>query len=335
MSLAALLTTLNAPLELADVTPHEPGFGQVRVRVICSGLCGAQLQEIRGEKGGPLPHLMGHEGCGTVWDIGPGVTRVKPGDKVVLHWRQAAGIESDFPRYDYAGRTITSGKCVSLAELVTVSENRCTPVPDDTPPELAALLGCGLATALGTIENESHLRWGQSVLIIGVGGLGANLITAAKLAHVGEVDACDCHAHKAPLAKALGADGFIFELESLRKLYDCVIDTTGNPKALAAGIERLAPSGRCVMVGQPPPGSTVEMVAARHMFDGSGKTIVATQGGAHTPHMDIPRYIRMHKTGSLKTDGIITHRVPLSRVNEAVDLMKAGEAGRVMVECSK
>jgi len=83
------------------------------------------------------------------------------------------------------------------------------------------------------------------------------------------------------------------------------------------------------------PGSTVEMVAARHMFDGSGKTIVATQGGAHTPHMDIPRYIRMHKTGSLKTDGIITHRVPLSRVNEAVDLMKAGEAGRVMVECSK
>jgi S-(hydroxymethyl)glutathione dehydrogenase / alcohol dehydrogenase len=328
---AALLTALNAPLELAEVAVCPPCYGQVQVRVICSGVCGAQLQEIRGEKGGPLPHLMGHEGCGIVTDIGPGVTRVKRGDKVVLHWRQAAGVESDFPVYFYKGRPITSGKCVSLAEMVTVSENRCTPVQANTPPELAALLGCGLSTALGTIENESGLKGGQSVLIIGVGGLGANLIRAAKLAHV-EVTACDCAPGKGALARLLGADTYTEHLDSLKHTFDCVIDTTGHPSALAAGITKLAPSGRCVMVGQPAPGADVPMLNARHLFAGEGKTITATQGGAHTPHLDIPRYVRMYQSGALNLDHIISHRLPLDRVNEAFDLMRVGEAGRVLIE---
>jgi S-(hydroxymethyl)glutathione dehydrogenase/alcohol dehydrogenase len=101
---AALLTELNAPLVVADVEPVLPlAYGQVLVDVIAAGICGAQLQEIRGEKGGPLPHLMGHEGVGLVNAIGPGVTRMKPGDKVVMHWRKAAGIESAFPRFRVMG----------------------------------------------------------------------------------------------------------------------------------------------------------------------------------------------------------------------------------------
>jgi len=333
--IAAVLTAHNEPLQIADVGMSKPGFGQVRVRMICSGLCGAQLQEIRGEKGGPLPHLMGHEGCGIVVEIGAGVTRVEPSDKVVLHWRKAAGIESDFPTYHYGARTITSGKCVTLAEFVTVSENRVTPVPDDTPPELAALLGCGLSTAIGTIENESGLRYGQSVLIIGVGGLGANLITAAKLQHAHPIVACDCHARKSQLALALGADEFVESLADMDEQFDCVIDTTGNPTALAQGLALLAPSGRCVMVGQPPPGAGVQLVAARHFFEGSGKTLTATQGGAHTPHLDIPRYVRLYKSGALNIDHIITHRLPLTEINRAVDLMASGESGRIMIEISK
>lgn len=123
---AAILTAPNTPL-VVDEIQHAPlDFGQVQVQILATGICGAQLQEIRGEKGNIFPRLMGHEGCGRVISVGPGVTTVKPGDKVVLHWRPGSGIESDFPRWA-CGRpeTYTSGKITTFAEVSVISENRC------------------------------------------------------------------------------------------------------------------------------------------------------------------------------------------------------------------
>ena len=186
---AALLTRHNAPLKLADITPGPLEFGQVLVRVLVSGICGAQLQEIKGEKKtGPLPHPLGHEGCGIVEDIGAGVTRVKRGDKVVMHWRKAAGIESDFPKYFYpeVSAHITGGLVTTFSEQAICSENRLTPVPPDTDPHLCALLGCSLSTALATIESETR-GLGENVLVVGCGGLGMAMLGAMHLitpAHV-------------------------------------------------------------------------------------------------------------------------------------------------------
>ena len=141
---AAILEEINGPLTIGEVTLTDLLFGQVLVKILVSGICGSQLQEIAGNKGNAkfVPHLLGHEGCGIVEDIGPGVTKVKKGDKVVMHWRKGDGIESDFPTYMFKGKPMKSGKVTTLSEYSIVSENRITPVPHDTPNELCALLGC-------------------------------------------------------------------------------------------------------------------------------------------------------------------------------------------------
>jgi S-(hydroxymethyl)glutathione dehydrogenase/alcohol dehydrogenase len=338
---AAVLTKINAPLEVANVGLTKLQFGQVLVRVLASGICGAQLQEIRGEKGnaGHLPHLLGHEGVGMVEDVGTGVSRVESGDKVCMHWRQASGIESAFPQYRYKGATIRSGRVTTFSEYAICSENRVTPVPEETPNELVALLGCGLSTALGTVENEADLKMGESVLIIGCGGLGANLIRAARLRMASPIYSADQHEEKRAHAAELGADWFYntserewYKDETLAEGVDVIIDTAGSAKAMTQALPLLKPSGRYVMVGQPKPLEAVTMLGARHMFDGAGKTIKATQGGGFCPELDIPRYVRMYRTRQINMHGIITDRIPLDRINDGIALVSAGKAGRVLVE---
>lgn len=338
---AAVLTKLDSPLTVAEVGLTSLSYGQVRVRILASGICGAQLAEIRGDKGnsGHLPHLLGHEGCGIVEEIGPEVTRVKVGQKVVLHWRKGDGIESDFPRYLYEGNIISSGKVTTFQEVSIVSENRCTPVPDDTPRELCALLGCGLSTALGTIENEAELKFGESILVVGVGGLGANLILAAKIRGAGNISACDV-SDKARLALAMGATSFTRPTEYMVRdqyggplpSFDVIVDTSGSASAMEGCLPLLKSEGRYIMVGQPRPGADVLMRNAKHMFDGEGKSIRATQGGCFNPTRDIPRYIQLFQTGQLKLEQLITHRIPLECINEGLDLVRAGQAGRVLIE---
>lgn len=328
---AAVLTAINAPLEIAEVWPDELQYGQVLVRVLASGICGAQLQEIRGEKGNAkhLPHLLGHEGAGMVEKVGLGVARVKPGDKVVMHWRQGRGIESPFPQYIFRGDFITSGRVTTLSEYSICSENRLTPVPVDTPTDLCALLGCGLSTALATIETEAQIKMGESLLIIGCGGLGANMIRAARMRSVTPITVCDVREEKEPLAMSLGADRFARGM-NLKGAYDVIIDTAGSGQMMTFALRHLAPSGRYIMLGQPR--DEVGISQPFHMFEGTGKTIKATQGGGFMPSDDIPRYVTLYRSGLLKLDGIITHRLKLDDVNKGVDLVRNGQASRVLIE---
>lgn len=341
---AAVLETINAPLVVADIELTPLTFGQVLVRVLVSGFCGSQLQEIAGNKGNAkfVPHLMGHEGCGIVEDIGPGVTKVKKGDKVVMHWRKGDGIESDFPTYTYKGKPMKSGKVTTLSEYSIVSENRITPVPQDTPNELCALLGCGLSTALGTINQEAGVKFGESVLIVGAGGLGVNLIQAAKLAGAYPIVVADIYENKRETCESMGAHLFVNSKanslqEEIKKKFgikeiDVIVDTSGNKQAIESTIPLLSGTGRYIMVGQPKPGESIELHAALHLFSGEGKTIKATQGGKFSPSMDILRYVALHKAGILKVDGIITHRMKLGEINEAISLIQNGQAGRILIE---
>lgn len=330
---AALLTRLTAPLEVADILWNGPRFGQVYVQVMCSGICGAQLMEMSGDKeSGPLPHPLGHEGVGIVRAIGDGVTTVKEGDKVILHWRKGAGMESDFPRFETYGGEFTAGKVTTFSDYTVVSENRCTAVPDDVPDELCAMLGCGLSTALGVMENEAKLRMGESVLIIGCGGLGLNLILAAKLAQAVNISVLELNEEKREMAYLAGADQFHTPVGVLfANQFNVIIDTTGDSRAIADAIPLLAPSGRFIMVGQPKPGQYVQIPNARNLFNGEGCTIMATQGGGFRPEIDLPRYVNMWRAGLLRTDGLITHRVSLERINDGLDLVRNGQAGRVLV----
>lgn len=341
---AAILEQINEPLVIGEVGLTDLQFGQVLVKVLVSGICGAQLLEIGGHKGNAkfVPHLLGHEGCGIVEDVGVGVTRVKKGDKVIMHWRKGEGIESDFPSYEYKGKTIKSGKVTTFSEYSIVSENRLTAVPHDTPNELCALLGCGLSTALGTMNDEANARFGESVMIVGAGGMGVNLIKAATLASVYPIISLDVHDHKKAVAEEMGAHLFINTKtqnigDELHKKFgirdvDVIIETSGNKYAQQDTIPYLSGSGRFVMVGQPKPGETIELFNANHMFGGEGKTIKATQGGKFSPSKDIPRYVRLHKAGMLDVSKIITHRIKLDEINSAIELVKAGQASRILIE---
>lgn len=333
MSTAALLTAANTPLRVLDIVWLQPQYGQVMVEVVATGICGAQLQECRGEKGSYYPRLIGHEAAGKVVSVGPGVKKVTHGDLVVCHWRKGDGIESESPRWRFLGKEHTAGQVTTFSQLAVVSENRVTKVPQDTPVELCSLLGCALSTALGTIENEANLKFGESVLIIGCGGLGLNLILAAKLRGASKIDVIDISNEKMDQAYSVGATNFshVWEPHEIDFPFDVVIDTSGDPKSISIGISCLAPSGRFVMVGQPKQYAEVVIPEARRMFEGDGKTITATQGGRFNPSLDIPRYVALYKAGLLNIDSLITHRFPLSQINEALEVVRQGQAGRVLI----
>jgi Zn-dependent alcohol dehydrogenase len=330
---AAVLEKIDEPLAIRNVELTDLQVGQVLVKVIVSGLCGAQLHEIRGHKGNAkfLPHLMGHEGCGIVEQVGPGVTTVKVGDKVVMHWRPGSGIEAPFPSYVLDGKSMSSGKVTTLSEYSIVSENRVTTVPDDTPPELCAILGCALTTAMGIIDNEVDLKFGESVAVVGCGGVGLNLLQGAAMKSACPIYAVEKNSDKKELCFIAGATTFVDDITSIDEKVDVIIDTTGIPEVISACVSKLSGKGRMILVGQPAPGRGVEVLNAVNLFSGMGQSIKATQGGKTNPTEDIPRYVRMHKEGKLDIESFVTHRFKLDQVNEAFDLLRSGSAGRIII----
>ena len=328
------METIDHPLSIREVELTDLKVGQVLVKIIVSGLCGAQLHEIRGHKGNAkfLPHLMGHEGCGIVESVGPGVTTVKVGDKVVMHWRPGTGIEAPFPSYVLDGKSMSSGKVTTLSEYSIVSENRLTTVPDDTPPELCAILGCALTTAMGIIDNEVDLKFGESVAVVGCGGVGLNLLQGAAMKSACPIYAVEKNFNKKDLCFTAGATTFVDDIADIDEKVDVIIDTTGIPEVISACVSKLSGKGRMILVGQPAPGRGVEVMNAVNLFSGMGQTIKATQGGKTNPTEDIPRYVRMHKEGKLDIESFVTHRFKLNQVNEAFDLLRSGNAGRIIIE---
>lgn len=331
---AVVLEKIDSPLAIREVELTELKVGQVLVRVLVSGLCGAQIHEIRGHKGNKkfLPHLMGHEGCGIVEEVGPGVTTVKVGDKVVMHWRPGSGIESPFPSYILDGKSMSSGKVTTLSEYSIVSENRLTTVPQDAPPELCAVLGCALTTAMGIIDNEVDLKFGESVAIVGTGGVGLNLIQAASMKSACPIVAVDNNLSKKDICFTAGASLFTNSILNVDDKIDVIIDTTGIPEVISECISKLSGNGRMILVGQPAPGKFVEIMNAVNLFNGMGQSIKATQGGKTNPQEDIPRYVKMHKEGILDISQFITHRFKLEQINDAFDLLKSGNAGKIIIE---
>ncbi len=333
---AAILHNLNSPLSICNIELPEPSIGQVLVKVLVSGLCGSQLQEIYGNKGNEkfLPHLMGHEGCGIVEKIGPGVSTVKVGDKVVMHWRQGLGIESEFPFYNMDGKNYTSGKITTLSEKVLVSENRVTAISKDVNNDLAALLGCSLSTALSTIEKLSNIKFGESVAILGCGGVGLNLLMAAKLRGAGRIYAIERNESKRSICLSQGATNFLTKIQDLESRIDLIIDTTGIPILISSALNFLSDDGRFILIGQPNPKANINIENAVNFFSGQGKSIIASQGGRALPHLDIPRYLKLFESNGVDAKRIITHRYSLTQINTALDELKSGKAGRIMIEMS-
>lgn len=334
---AAILTEINSPLKIENIELTDLKIGQVLVKIIKSGLCGAQIQEIKGLKGNAkfLPHLIGHEGCGIVEEIGDGVTKVKKGDKVILHWRKSSGIESDFPSYILNNKKISSGKITTLSEYSIVSENRITKVRHEISDDFCALLGCGLSTGLSVINNEANIKFGESVLVLGCGGVGLNCIFASKLSHASPIIGVDLNKSKQYLTNKNGGEFYYVDdlklLFDKYKKFDCIIDTTGHFELVSKCIPFLSEQGRCIFVSQPKENSSLTITNPINFFSTKGLTFKTTQAGGFDPDIDIPKYIKLYLNKIINVDNIITDFYNLEQINEAVAKLMSGASGRIII----
>lgn len=338
---SAIINEVNSPLTIENLTlPETLDFGQVLVKVTVSGLCGAQLQEIAGDKNNAkfMPHLTGHEGSGIVQKVGPGVTKVKEGDKVILHWRKGSGIESNFPSYMMGDRKLSGGKVNTITEYAVVSENRMTSVPSDIDDEFCALMGCGISTSFSVVSKEADVKFGESVLVIGCGGVGLGCISAAKMLNASPVIGIDINPEKYQLVRKNGGDHFFNSEGAISHLLegkikiDCVIDTVGNLDLVSQFLPFLSDQGRCILVSLPKKGTSLTVSDPNRLFGTEGQRILTTQAGGFDPDTDIKRFVKLYQMGKIDYKSLITHRFSLDEINEAIQTLKSGEAGRIMIK---
>jgi S-(hydroxymethyl)glutathione dehydrogenase / alcohol dehydrogenase len=337
---AAILVESRKPLIVDEIElPDALGVGQVLVKVLYSTICGAQINEIEAVKGPDkfLPHLLGHEASATVIDVGPGVVQVAPHDTVVLHWRPSLGIQSRTPAYRWRGASLNAGWVTTFNEYAVVAENRMTAIPNDFDLKVAPLFGCAVTTAAGVINNDAKVKIGESVAIFGVGGVGLNLVQFAAAAGANPIVAVDIVPAKLDMAKARGATHCIDASRvvepggEIRGIVgaqgpDKILETTGVKAMIELAYELTHPDGTCVLVGVPNEKVTIYTLPIHF-----NKVLTGSHGGSAQPHVDIPRLIRLVRAGRVSLEGIITHEFPLADINAALDMVRSGAAGRVLV----
>lgn len=339
---AAVLESNNAPLAMRPVEFRGPLLvGQVLVKLCFSGICGKQLEEIDASDGEDrfLPHLLGHEGSGTVVDIGPGVTKAKFSDTVVLHWMKGSGINSPTPTYFGAsGARINAGWVTTFNEFAVVSENRVTVIPDTSDLLLASLLGCAVTTGVGTVINQAQVKPYDTAVVYGCGGVGLSIVQGLKLAHPRLIIAVDINDKALDLARDLGATHCVNPSNSdvireVRRITggkgaSKVLINTGNPKAIEAALETTAVPGNCYFVGRPPRGINI-MVDPLAVFQ--QRTLAGSHGGDSFPDRDIPTYLQLHEDGSLNLSKLVSRVLPFSQINLGIELTRSDNPGRCIL----
>lgn len=365
---AAVLRAFDQGLVIENVPIADPRDREVLVRVMATGVCSSDLSTIRGKTASALPLIPGHEAAGIVERVGPGVSKVKNGDRVVLSWAPNCGHcfycqESHPTLCDVYGAAAVSGglwdrtsrlgpaaapinhySCVSsFAEMVVVPEAGCIPIADDVPFDVAALVGCAVTTGFGAVVNDARARPGAAVAVVGVGGVGINAILAASLSGAETIIALDTNPEKLEVARRSGATHFINPLDadmldSVRELtagrgVDHTIECTGRPSAMSAAYAMTRPAGSVVIVGIAPVGAEFSIPAIG--FPGSMKHIIGSIYGGGVPERDITRILALYSKGRLALDQQIGARIGLERVNEALAWLEQGVLGRTIIEFAR
>ena len=354
---AAVLREFGAPLSVEDVILVPPGPEEVRVRVSACAICHSDIRAIAGGWGGPLPAVYGHEAAGVVLHAGPGPSRLKTGDTVVVHLVRHCGAcqacvrgepticASPAPRNDPgpirdgAGDGIAQGfRTGAFAEEVVVHHSQVVKVPPSLPRECAALLGCGVMTGFGAVVNTANVRAGESVAVFGTGGVGMNCIQGAAISGAELVIAVDRSDRKLSLARTLGATHTINALredsvELVRDLTgggaDCAIATVVVDSVFAASCASIRRGGRMVIVGMADDGTTVS-IDPTFISDRGIRILGSKMGGGH-PLVDIPSLVALHRAGRLRLEELVSGRHPLHLINEALDECRQGAPVRNMI----
>ena len=337
---AAILVELGQPLELVDLDIPALLPGQVLVQLAYSGVCHTQISETRGDRGPDrfLPHCLGHEGSGVVREVGAGVTRIKPGDRVVLSWIKGLGGDVPGSKYSWNGRAVNAGGITTFSEYSVISENRLTILDAALPFDAAALLGCAVPTGLGTVFNTAQVRPGQSVAVFGTGGIGLWAVAGAALSGASPVIAVDLLPEKLELARALGATHTVCAanepvVEAVLKHcpggVDVAIEASGRPAVMQQAVESLRSQGGIAVIAGNAKFSETWPLDPRQL--NQGKRILGTWGGDNLPERDFPRYQRLIRNGRLDCTRFLNNRYSLDNINQALGDLAAGRAARPLI----
>jgi S-(hydroxymethyl)glutathione dehydrogenase/alcohol dehydrogenase len=349
---AAVLNSIGDP-SLAirdDVETVATGPGRVRVKLHAASLCHSDLSIMNGTLTRPTPMVLGHEGAGVVVETGAGVTRVKAGDRVLICWRPSCGEchacrrgqgnlcargavgEPAFRIGEQAVHTVMDNSG-TFAEATVISEAGAFPIPDGLPYEVAALIGCAVTTGVGAALNTARIQPGSSVAVIGLGGVGIAAVQGARVAGAERVVGVDPVALRREWAMTLGATAAVAPAElsdASERLsggdgFDYVLEAVGRPETVRAAFDAARPGGSITVIGV---GSPEDMIPVSiHELLGEKKLQGSYYGGASVDET-FHKVIALWRDGLLDLDGMITHRLRLDDVNEAVRLMNTGEALR-------
>jgi S-(hydroxymethyl)glutathione dehydrogenase/alcohol dehydrogenase len=300
-TLAAVLVKIGKPLQLMELEIPELKPGQVLVKIIYSGICRSQLNEIDGIKGQDpyLPHTLGHEGSGFILTTGEGVGKVRPGEPVVISWIKGSGADIPSTVYNSMLGPVNSGAISTFMQYAVVSENRVTPIDPQMPLKEAALLGCAIPTGAGVIFNTCKVKPRESVAIFGCGGIGLSALLAAKYVDASPIIAIDIDNKKLQQSREYGATFTINSIKEdvLRQIYTFTDGIGVNYAIEASGINSVMETafkcvknngGLCVLVGNVRADSNIKIDPYDLI---NGKVLLGTWGGETNPDRDIPMYV--------------------------------------------
>jgi Zn-dependent alcohol dehydrogenase len=349
-SRAAILVEPNKPLVVDQVELPDPAPDQVLVKLFASGVCHSQIHTMRrpARPGQRLPALLGHESTGVVAAKGREVKHVKEGDHVITTWVDRDNSNTPLPLVNHAlndrSQSIAawSGQEVShsaatWAEYALASERVVVPMPGDVPTDVTAVIGCAVMTGAGAIINTLQVRPGQSVAVIGAGGIGLCAVAAAAIADAYPIIAVDVAEEKLAFARRFGTTHTINarEVDAVKAIHDLTrggvdfaIDAIGLPqtqqqilRAVRAGYSGLNKGGTALLIGITPPGAQATLDTS--LFIGN-RCFTRTSGGDCRPDRDFPIFIRWYRAGKLKLNDLVTNRYALEQINMAVDDLEHG-----------
>jgi Zn-dependent alcohol dehydrogenase len=364
---AAVLEHTGGSLAVEELELAAPGPGEVLVRLGASGVCHSDWNAIDGTAETRCPAVLGHEGAGVVEAVGPGVRRVAAGDHVALSWAPSCGeceeclrglrqlCSTSWPAMATGGLLDGTTRLArpdgepvyhysllsTFAEACVVPERSCVPIARDVPFAVAGLVGCAITTGVGAVWRTAGVRAGERVAVLGCGGVGLSAVMAAAAVGADPVIAVDANPAKLESARELGATGGVVwagtaeaTAEAVRDAsgggVDYAVEATGRPEAMQAAFLSTRARGAAVLIGIPRADAVLELPALS--IPRQERRVLGSIYGSSWPERDFPLTLDLYRNGRLPLDRLVSHRLPLDEVGRGLELMRNGEALRVVLD---
>jgi S-(hydroxymethyl)glutathione dehydrogenase / alcohol dehydrogenase len=352
---AALLESQPSSLVIDDVTIDKPGPGEVLIRTVAAGLCHSDLHFMENLYPHPCPAVLGHESAGVVEAIGDGVRQVSVGDHVITCLSAYCGscencltgrlsICTQKAGLMRPGRLTRGGENVhqflqlsSFAEMMLVHEHAVVAIDKGMPLDCAALIGCGVTTGLGAVFRTARVEPGETVAVIGCGGIGLNVVQGARIAGAARIIAVDMNPAKLELAQEFGAtdvidasqvDAVAAVMELTRGGVHHSFEAIGSKAAAEQCFAMLRFGGTATVIGMIPVGQKIELPGSAFLYE---RRVQGSNMGSNRFPIDMPRYVDLYLQGRLKLDELVSARIPLERINEGFATMKQGNLARSVI----